>query len=117
MNNLANKAFLGLFQLILIIGVLLFVPARSLRYWQAWIFLLVFAMSVFIITLYFCEKIRNCWRAAHKRDRSQSSKEARRSFNRWRAFSSFCHFSSPALTIALAGPQFPFPWSFSVMYW
>lgn len=56
MNNLATKAFLGLFQLILIIALLLFVPAWSLRYWQAWVFLSVFSISVFIITLYFLRK-------------------------------------------------------------
>lgn len=55
MNNLATKAFLGLFQLILIIAVLLFAPAWTLRYWQAWIFLLVFFVSVFAITLYFLQ--------------------------------------------------------------
>jgi protein-S-isoprenylcysteine O-methyltransferase Ste14 len=53
MNNLATKAFFGLFQLILIIAVLLFAPAWTLRYWQAWVFLLVFFVSVFAITLYF----------------------------------------------------------------
>jgi protein-S-isoprenylcysteine O-methyltransferase Ste14 len=53
MNNLAAKAFLGLFQLILIIAVLLFAPAWTLRYWQGWVFLTVFFISVFAITLYF----------------------------------------------------------------
>jgi len=53
MNNLAIKAFLGLFQLVLILAVMLFAPAWSFQYWQAWIFLLVFSISVFLITIYF----------------------------------------------------------------
>ena len=54
--NLATKASLGLLNLIVVLGVLLFVPAWSLDYWEAWIFLLVFGISVFAITLYFLRK-------------------------------------------------------------
>lgn len=53
MNNLAAKSFIGLSQLIAVIAVMLFLPAWTLHYWQAWIFLLVFGISVFAITLYF----------------------------------------------------------------
>src|SRR5689334_9612109 len=53
MNNLAAKSFLGLAQLIIVIAVLLFLPAWTFHYWQAWVFLLVFGISVFLITLYF----------------------------------------------------------------
>ncbi len=53
MNSLAAKSFIGLAQLIVVLAILLFLPAWSFNYWQAWIFLLIFSISVFIITLYF----------------------------------------------------------------
>ena len=56
MNNLAVKSFLGLAQLIVILAILLFLPGWTLRYWQAWVFLAVFSVSVLIITLYFLQK-------------------------------------------------------------
>jgi protein-S-isoprenylcysteine O-methyltransferase Ste14 len=56
MKKLTVQAFVGLLQLVLILAVLLFLPAWSLSYWQAWIFLVVFTVSVFLITLYFLRK-------------------------------------------------------------
>jgi len=56
MKNLTTQAFVGLIQLVLILVVLLFLPTWSLSYWQAWVFLLVFTVSVFLITLYFLRK-------------------------------------------------------------
>ncbi len=52
MKELNRKAFAGLFSLLLSLGLLLFVPACTLDYWQAWIFLAVFSVSVLAITLY-----------------------------------------------------------------
>ncbi|MDT5372264.1 MAG: hypothetical protein QOC62_6695 [Mycobacterium sp.] len=37
-------------------GVLLFVPAGTLSYWQAWVFLIVFAISTWIPALYLLRK-------------------------------------------------------------
>ena len=59
MKNLTAQAFVGLAQLVLILAVLLFLPAWTLNYWQAWVFLLVFGVSVFLITLYFLRKDPN----------------------------------------------------------
>ena len=56
MKNLAVQAFLGLLNLVVILGILLFLPGWSFNYWQAWIFLAVFSLSVFLITLYFLKK-------------------------------------------------------------
>ncbi len=56
MNKLTLQSLIGLAQLILILAVLLFLPTWSFHYWQAWIFLLVFAVSVLLITLYFLQK-------------------------------------------------------------
>lgn len=52
MNSLNKKAFDGLFGLLSILGLLLFFSAGTLNYWQAWIFLFVFGILTFIITLY-----------------------------------------------------------------
>lgn len=56
MKSLTVKAFVGLLQLVLIVSVMLFLPAWTIHYWQAWIFLLVFSGAVFLITLYFLRK-------------------------------------------------------------
>jgi len=53
MNSLAAKSFIGLVQLLIVLAVLLFLPAWTVHYWEAWVFLLVFSVSVFVITLYF----------------------------------------------------------------
>jgi protein-S-isoprenylcysteine O-methyltransferase Ste14 len=59
MKNLTVQAFLGLLNLVVILAVLLFLPGWSFDYWQAWIFLFVFTVSVFLITLYFLRKDPN----------------------------------------------------------
>jgi protein-S-isoprenylcysteine O-methyltransferase Ste14 len=51
-EDLNKKAFAGLLQLIITLGLLIFVPAWTLAYWQAWVFLAVFSASVLAITLY-----------------------------------------------------------------
>ncbi len=53
MKNLTVQAFLGLVQLVVLLAILLFLPGWSFNYWQAWIFLGVFSISVFFITLFF----------------------------------------------------------------
>ncbi len=52
MKNLYVRAFAGLLNLIVIIGAALFLSAWTLAYWQAWVFLAVFFLSVLAITLY-----------------------------------------------------------------
>ena len=56
MKNLTAQAFLGLVQLVALLAVFLFLPGWSFNYWQAWVFLIVFAISVFLITLFFLKK-------------------------------------------------------------
>jgi protein-S-isoprenylcysteine O-methyltransferase Ste14 len=52
MNPLLNKAFVALLLLFLSMAALLFIPAGTLAYWQAWTFLIVyFALSI-ALTLY-----------------------------------------------------------------
>jgi protein-S-isoprenylcysteine O-methyltransferase Ste14 len=52
MNDLNKRAFQGLLSLLITLAVLLFIPAWTLDYWQAWVFLSVFSVSVLAITLY-----------------------------------------------------------------
>jgi len=52
MDSLNIKAFGGLLVLILVMATLLFIPAWTLAYWQAWVFLSVFSVSSLAITLY-----------------------------------------------------------------
>lgn len=56
MKNLTGQAFLGLVQLILMLAIFLFLPGWSFNYWQAWVFLAVFSVSVLLITLYFLKQ-------------------------------------------------------------
>ena len=52
MNTLNRKAFRGLLFLLLVMAALLFIPAGTLDYWQAWTFLAVYFVSSLAITLY-----------------------------------------------------------------
>jgi protein-S-isoprenylcysteine O-methyltransferase Ste14 len=52
MKTLAAKTILGFTQLALFMGVLLFLPAGTLNYWQAWVYLSVFVAASVLITIY-----------------------------------------------------------------
>jgi protein-S-isoprenylcysteine O-methyltransferase Ste14 len=52
MNDLTKKAFAGLLNLLISLAVLMFLPAWTLHYWQAWVFLAVFSVCVLAITIY-----------------------------------------------------------------
>ncbi|HWZ47438.1 MAG TPA: isoprenylcysteine carboxylmethyltransferase family protein [Herbaspirillum sp.] len=52
MKNLNKKALGGLVLLLAVMAVLLFVPAWTLDFWQAWVFLAVFGASSWAITFY-----------------------------------------------------------------
>jgi protein-S-isoprenylcysteine O-methyltransferase Ste14 len=53
MHNFTNQAILGFIRLQLFLALLLFLPAWSLRFWQAWLYWILFSASVLFITLYF----------------------------------------------------------------
>ena len=55
-NDLARKALSGLVKFLIFLGLLIFLPAWSLKFWQGWLFLFVFAVSVLAITLYFLKR-------------------------------------------------------------
>jgi protein-S-isoprenylcysteine O-methyltransferase Ste14 len=50
--NLHTRTWLGFLFLALVMGLLIFVPAGTLRYWQAWCYLLVYFAASLLITLY-----------------------------------------------------------------
>ena len=58
MNTLNRKAIGGLLILVLVLAALLFVPAWTFDYWQAWAFLAIHSTSSLAITLYLMKKDR-----------------------------------------------------------
>src|SRR5579871_1830855 len=56
MNNLNAQAWLALIALFVVMGLLLFIPAGTVQYWQAWAYLSVYFASSFLITLYLVKK-------------------------------------------------------------
>jgi protein-S-isoprenylcysteine O-methyltransferase Ste14 len=56
MKSLNLKAFTELFALLSVMAAALFVPAWTLNYWQAWVFLVAFFGSSFAITIYLMRK-------------------------------------------------------------
>jgi protein-S-isoprenylcysteine O-methyltransferase Ste14 len=52
MNILNIKAFAGLSFVLVVTAVLLFAPAGTLHYWQAWTFLVIYFISSLALTLY-----------------------------------------------------------------
>jgi protein-S-isoprenylcysteine O-methyltransferase Ste14 len=52
MNELNKRAFGGLGRFLIIMAAMLFLPAWTVKYWQGWIFLGVFGVSVVAISVY-----------------------------------------------------------------
>ncbi|MGO8952657.1 MAG: methyltransferase family protein [Rhodomicrobium sp.] len=52
MTDLDEKAFRGLLWLLATMAALIFIPAGTLAYWQAWLFLTLYFALTFAITLY-----------------------------------------------------------------
>jgi hypothetical protein len=57
-SDLARKTIRGFAQLVTALGILLLAPAWTLDYWQAWVYLSVFAASSALITAYLWKKDR-----------------------------------------------------------
>jgi protein-S-isoprenylcysteine O-methyltransferase Ste14 len=52
MSHLARRTILGFAKLIVGLGLFLFVPAWTLNFWQAWVYLFLFSVSAALITVY-----------------------------------------------------------------
>jgi len=75
MTNLNKKAFGGLLRLFIGLPVLLFLPAWTLDYWQAWVFLAVYSLSVLAVTFYL---MKNDPKLLERRINAKPSSEKRR---------------------------------------
>jgi protein-S-isoprenylcysteine O-methyltransferase Ste14 len=56
MKSLNAKAWLALAVLAVVMGLLLFVPAGTVDYWQAWVYLSIFIGASALVTLYLMRK-------------------------------------------------------------
>src|SRR4029453_19005118 len=56
MAGVTSRAWLGFALLAIIMSLLLFVPAGTVHYWQAWVFLGIFFGASFLITLYLMKR-------------------------------------------------------------
>ena len=56
MRNLNTQAWLSLVVLTVVMGLLLFIPAGTIHYWQAWVYLLIFMGASLLTTLYLMKK-------------------------------------------------------------
>jgi protein-S-isoprenylcysteine O-methyltransferase Ste14 len=56
MSDLAGRTILGFAKLIVGLAIFLFVPAWTLNFWQAWVYLIVFTVSAALITAYLWAK-------------------------------------------------------------
>jgi protein-S-isoprenylcysteine O-methyltransferase Ste14 len=52
MNQLNIKAFTGMLQLAIVLGLTIFLPAWTLDYWQAWVLVAIFFACTLAVTLY-----------------------------------------------------------------
>ena len=52
MNSVAVRSILGFLELLVLLGLVLFAPAWTFDYWQAWVYLPVFAGASALITAY-----------------------------------------------------------------
>src|SRR5512135_245246 len=52
MNKIAVQTIAGFITLMLILGICMFLPAGSFNFWEAWLYLVVWAACVIPITLY-----------------------------------------------------------------
>src|ERR1700733_15000211 len=56
MKTLYTKALLSLVALAISMGLLLFAPAGTRQYWQAWVYLAIFTGASLLTTLYLAKK-------------------------------------------------------------
>jgi hypothetical protein len=75
MQELTKKAITGLIWLQSIMAVMLFVPAGTLHFWEAWAFWLLFSVLSTVVTFYFLKhdpglverRLKVCRRTSQKR--------------------------------------------------
>lgn len=104
MKHIAGKAISGFVTLIVIMGVFLFLPAWTVQYWQAWVYLFTFSVSTLLITVYL---YKNDPKLLSKRVKAGATAEKQKSQQAVQAVANlfFC------LLYAVAGFDHRFHWS------
>jgi protein-S-isoprenylcysteine O-methyltransferase Ste14 len=87
---MVTKTIVGFLQLIAILALLLFVPAWTLHYWQAWAYLAVFASSSLLITV---DLWRHDRKLLERRLKAGPGSEGRKAQNWIQALASLCFMS------------------------
>ena len=67
MLSLNAQALLSLVGLAAVMGLLLFISAGTIHYWQAWVYLVIFMGASLLITLYLMKKGPGASQASHAR--------------------------------------------------
>jgi protein-S-isoprenylcysteine O-methyltransferase Ste14 len=83
MNQLNIKAFTGMLQLAIVLGLTIFLPAWTLDYWQAWILVAIFFACTLAVTLYL---MKNDPKLLERRVKAGVGSEQERSQNIIQAF-------------------------------
>jgi protein-S-isoprenylcysteine O-methyltransferase Ste14 len=83
MNQLNIKAFTGMLQLAIVLGLTIFLPAWTLDYWQAWVVVVVFFACTLAVTLYL---MKNDPKLLERRVKAGVGAEQERSQNIIQAF-------------------------------
>ncbi|WP_161596658.1 methyltransferase family protein [Chitinophaga vietnamensis] len=53
MAVIGTKTYRGVVKSIIVLGLLLFIPAGTLRYWPGWIYFIINAINIWLLTYYF----------------------------------------------------------------
>ncbi len=83
MSQLNIKAFAGMLQLLVMLGLMIFLPAWTLDYWQAWVVVVVFFACTLAVTLYL---MKNDPKLLERRVKAGVGAEQERSQNIIQAF-------------------------------
>lgn len=106
MKGLNKRAFGRLLGITIVLGALLFIPAWTIRYWQAWLFLSVFSFSLLALTIYLASKNPQLF----ERRLNASSKSEMRTRQKILHF-----FMSKALVVAVVFSAIDHRYNWSVM--
>lgn len=109
MNNLIRKTILGFIQLHVILGIFLFLPAASIKFWQAWVYLGVFSVCSFLITVYL---VKHDQKLLESRLSAGSTAEKEKSQKIIQAFASIFFIG----LFVISGLDFHFQWSRVPLY-
>jgi hypothetical protein len=82
MQKLTRKAITGLIWLQIVMAVLLFAPAWTLHFWEAWTFWLLFSVLSAFVTFYFLKHDPGLVEIGSRSARPPNTRRARKSCKR-----------------------------------